>query len=207
MESTNNEVTILSPVNEAGFESCGNAFADSEVTADEALKTHARLLGDKPSYALWENGRIAWSRGYSTSKGYKIDDDATVKAWSRFAKRLEIFNLKKPKNEENPETVKKAEQREKAKQVTESLKDKTFEELETEVAMLLAKPTLSNVNKSKPLLKAIEEKRKDSVKDQMEAIKAMQTEIVALVKKCIDVEQLESIQSILNGNNFEESVI
>ena len=69
--------------------------------------------------------------------------------------------------------------------------------------MLLAKPTLENVSKSKPFLKAIEEKRKEGLKDRMDNIKAMQNEIIGLVKKCLDENQLEAIHKILNDYDFD----
>ena len=202
--SVDNTVIQLDPALQAGFESCGSAFADSELTADESLLTHAKHLGSTPSFDLWEAGRIAWSKGYSAGKKYAIESDATVKAWSRFASRLEkTYGLSKPKKTDNIDSVKKAENREKAKVVIDDLKAKSYEELQSEVAMLLAKPTLDNVSKSKPFLKAIEEKRKEGLKDRMDNIKAMQAEIVGLIKKCLDEKQLQAIHAILNDYDFE----
>ena len=40
--SVDNTVIQLDPALQAGFESCGSAFADSELTADESLLTHAK---------------------------------------------------------------------------------------------------------------------------------------------------------------------
>jgi len=197
------KVIQLDSALQAGFESCGSAFADSELTADESILNHAKLLGDSPSFDEWENGRTAWSKGYSAGKNYAIDSDATVKAWSRFAGRLEkTYGLTKPKKA-TKEAETKADQREKAKSTLEDLKAKSYEELQSEVAMLLAKPTLDNVSKSKPFLKAIEEKRKEGLKDRMDNIKAMQTEIIGLVKKCLDEKQLEAIHAILNDYDFD----
>jgi hypothetical protein len=201
--SLDNTVIELDPALQAGFESCGSAFADSELTADESLLTHAKHLGSTPSFDLWEAGRVAWSKGYSAGKGYAIESDATVKAWSRFASRLEkTYGLTKPKKA-TKEAEAKQDQREKAKSTLNDLKAKSYEELQSEVAMLLAKPTLENVSKSKPFLKAIEEKRKEGLKDRMDNIKAMQSEIVGLVKKCLDEKQLQAIQAILNDYDFE----
>jgi hypothetical protein len=202
--SVENTVIQLDPALQAGFESCGSAFADSELTADESILSHAKLLTESPSFGLWEAGRIAWCKGYSAGKQYAIDSDATVKAWSRFAGRLEkTYGLTKPKKTDNLDSVKKAETREKAKSTIEDLKAKSYEDLQAEVSMLLAKPTLENVSKSKPFLKAIEEKRKDGLKDRMEAIKVMQTSIIAGVKKCLDEKKLEAINAILDDYDFE----
>ena len=199
-----NEVMQLSPSTQAGFEACGNAFADSELTASESLLSHAKLLGDKPSFILWEAGRLAWCKGYADNKQLGINDDATYKAWSRFAKRLENdYGMTKPKKTDNVDSVKKAESRGKAKTIVEDLKAKTYEELQSEIDMLLAKPTLDNVNKSKPFLKAIEEKRKEGLKDRMDSIKTIQNEITGLVKKCFDEVQLQAIHAILNGYDYE----
>ena len=198
----------LDPAKVAGFQSCGNAFADSEITADSSIYNHVRLLGDNPSFEDWETGRVEWSKGYSASKGYKLDDDATVKAWSRFASRIEKnFGMTKPKKTDNKDSVKKAESREKAKETLDSLKEKSFEELNEEITALLAKPSLDNVKKTQPLLKAIEEKRKDLAKDNMEAIKQYQKEITALIKKCIDEKQLQAIYAILNDMDYQVATI
>lgn len=193
----------LDPAKVAGFQSCGNAFADSEITADSSIYNHVRLLGDNPSFEDWETGRVEWSKGYSASKGYKIDDDATVKAWSRFASRIEKnFGMTKPKKA-TKEAEEKATQREKAKETLDNLKEKSFEELNDEITALLAKPSLDSVKKTQPLLKAIEEKRKDLAKDNMETIKHYQKEITALIKKCIDEKQLQAIYAILNDYDYE----
>jgi len=201
--SVENTVIQLDPALQAGFESCGSAFADSELTADESILNHAKLLKESPSFELWEAGRIAWCKGYSAGKNYAIDSDATVKAWSRFAGRLEkAYGLTKPKKA-TKEAEAKQDQREKAKSVLDDLKAKSYEELQAEVSMLLAKPTLENVSKSKPFLKAIEEKRKEGLKDRMDNIKTMQTSIIAEVKKCLDEKKLEAIHAILNDYDFE----
>jgi len=201
--SVENTVIQLDPALQAGFESCGSAFADSELTADESILSHAKLLKESPSFELWEAGRIAWCKGYSAGKNYAIDSDATVKAWSRFAGRLEkAYGLTKPKKA-TKEAEAKQDQREKAKSTLDDLKAKSYEELQAEVSMLLAKPTLENVSKSKPFLKAIEEKRKEGLKDRMDNIKTMQTSIIAEVKKCLDEKKLEAIHAILNDYDFE----
>ena len=197
------KVIQLDPAIQAGFEACGSAFADSEITADDSILNHARYLGNTPSFTMWEAGRVAWSKGYSAGKNHAIDSDATVKAWSRFSSRLEkAYGLTKPKKA-TKEAESKQEQREKAKSAIDDLKAKSYEELQAEVSMLLAKPTLENVSKSKPFLKAIEEKRKEGLKDRMETIKAMQTSIIAEVKKCLDEHKLEGIQAILADYDFE----
>jgi hypothetical protein len=201
--SVENTVIQLDPALQAGFESCGSAFADSELTADESLLTHAKHLGSTPSFDLWEAGRIAWSKGYSASKKYAIESDATVKAWSRFANRLEkTYGLTKPKKE-TKEAEAKQDQRDKANTVLEELKAKSYEELQAEVELILAKPSLESLNKSKPFLKAIEEKRKEGLKDRMDSIKSMQTSIISEVKKCLDEKKLEAIHAILNDYDFE----
>jgi len=201
--SEDNKVIQLDPALQAGFESCGSAFADSELTADESILNHAKLLGDKPSFDSWEAGRLAWCLGYGAGKGFASDSDNTYKAWSRFSSRLEkAYGLTKPKKA-TKEAEAKQDQREKAKSAIDDLKAKSYGELQSEVALILAKPTLENVNKSKPFLKAIEEKRKEGLKDRMEVIKAMQTSIIAEVKKCLDEHKLEGIQAILSDYDFE----
>jgi hypothetical protein len=185
-----------------GFESDGNAFADSELSADGALLNFARRLGDNPTFEFWEAGRLAWQKGYSMAKAYDIDADATTKAWSRFADRLKAtYAITKPKKGGDAEV--KADQREKAKAVIDTLMTKSYEELESEARMLLATPTLANLNKSKPIIKAIEQKRKDDESDQSKALKVIQANIVADVKQCFDMEILEAVHKVLNGYDFE----
>ena len=185
-----------------GFESDGSAFADSELSADGALLNFARRLGDNPTYEFWEAGRLAWQKGYSMTKNYEIDADATTKAWSRFAARLNTtYAITKPTKGGDAEI--KANQREKAKSVIDDLMTKSYEELEAEAKMLLATPTLANLNKSKPIVKAIEQKRKEDESDQNKALKLAQTNIIADVKNCFDMEILEAVHKVLNGYDFE----
>lgn len=186
-----------------GFESDGSAFAESELSADGALLNFARRLGDNPTFEFWEAGRLAWQKGYSMAKVYEIDSDATTKAWSRFTSRLNTtYGMSKPKKATIVAEA-KADQREKAKAVLDDLMAKSYEELETEAKMLLANPTLANLNKSKPIVKAIEQKRKDDESDQSKALKLMQTNIIADVKQCFDMETLEAVHKVLNGYDFE----
>lgn len=185
-----------------GFESDGSAFADSELSADGALLNFARRLGDNPTFEFWEAGRLAWQKGYSMTKNYELDSDATTKAWSRFAARLNTtYAITKPKKGGDAEA--KADQREKAKAIVEDLMAKSYDELEAEAKMLLANPTLANLNKSKPIVKAIEQKRKDDESEQSKALKVIQANIVADVKQCFDIQILEAVHKVLNGYDFE----
>tara|TARA_R110000868_G_scaffold1977_1_gene15668 strand:- start:48 stop:605 length:558 start_codon:yes stop_codon:yes gene_type:complete len=71
-------------------------FAQSEVAAQGAVEQMAVVLGQKPSFELWEAAFKVWSTAYADSA--KCSAETALRASSRFCKRLnETYGVTKPK--------------------------------------------------------------------------------------------------------------
>ena len=118
----------------------------------------------------------------------------------RFYRRLdENFGLKKPAKP-SADGQKKAAQRSKAQAALDELKAKSYDELETEMANLLAKPNTESLAAAGKIAKAIKAKNQDAVKDRMTEIKAKQSELGKLAKQCLDENILEQCLELLAAN-------
>ena len=74
----------------------GLSFAKSEVMAGIAVANVAEVLGQKPTYELWEAVFTVWTKAYQTSAA--CNDDAVKMARSRFYARLtNAYGVTKPK--------------------------------------------------------------------------------------------------------------
>ena len=72
------------------------SFAQSEVAAQGAVEQMAVVLGQKPSFELWEAAFKVWSTAYADSA--KCSAETALRASSRFCKRLnEAYGVTKPK--------------------------------------------------------------------------------------------------------------
>lgn len=72
------------------------SFAQSEVAAQGAVEQMAVVLGQKPSFELWEAVFKVWGTAYQTSAA--CNDDAVKMARSRFYVRLKAtYGVSKPK--------------------------------------------------------------------------------------------------------------
>jgi len=72
------------------------SFAQSEVAAQGAVEQMAAVLGQKPSFELWEAVFTVWSTAYADAS--KCNDAAVKMARSRFYARLKVtFGIEKPK--------------------------------------------------------------------------------------------------------------
>ena len=72
------------------------SFAQSEVAAQGAVEQMAVVLGQKPSFELWEAAFKVWSTAYADSA--KCSAETALRASSRFCKRLnETYGVTKPK--------------------------------------------------------------------------------------------------------------
>ena len=194
----------------AGFTAIGATFADSEVTADEAVLSFTKLVcpegATTPIYDLWETGSKYWKAGYAEGKKIPLtgadgkENNTVTKAYSRMlAQCCDKYGLIKPTKPTTTAQDKK-EQRSKAQVAMDELKAKPMEDLIAEVQMLSASPTLDNLKKASKLQKAVESKRKDLLADRMDGIKAKQKEVKDLAGNCFDEEALEHCLEILLGN-------
>ena len=197
----------LSEVQNELFANIGVCFAVAELDADAALEDFARAvtvkndLGeDVTSYDLWENGMAVVKQAYAKKKGVTLDSDTIKSMTKRFYRRLdENFGLKKPAKP-SADGQKKAAQRSKAQAALDELKAKSYDELETEMANLLAKPNTESLAAAGKIAKAIKAKNQDAVKDRMTEIKAKQSEIGKLAKQCLNEDVLEQVLELLAAN-------
>jgi hypothetical protein len=71
------------------------AFHASEVQADESVKAVALAMGTKPTFTLWNLVSTQWQSDYKAAA--KCSEDASRKAWSRLAARMnKNYGLEKP---------------------------------------------------------------------------------------------------------------
>lgn len=195
----------LSQQDEAFFMSVGASYAESELTADDALESFAKKVTDKPDYYVWVAGSEAWKKAYAKTKTdaegktFTTDSEAVRKAWSRFTGKLsDKYAISKPAKP--TETGKaKANQRSKAKAELEELVKLDTEELQEQIAMLTATPSKENLAKASKLVKAVEAKAKAETKEATEAIKALRKEAIEAIKECDSEIVLQDVIGLLSN--------
>jgi hypothetical protein len=85
------------------------SFAQSEVAARGAVEQMAVVLGQKPSFELWEAAFKVWSTAYADSA--KCTAETALRASARFSARLnETYGIEKPKST-SPKAVELAAKR------------------------------------------------------------------------------------------------
>ena len=199
----------LSDVQVALFSGIGDLFAVSEVDADQAVEDFARAVEiskeidgkivKQADYHLWTAGSEVMKLAYAKKKGLDItmpraelfETDTIKQMWKRFTKRVsDNYALVKPASP-SVEGQKKAEQRSKAQLAMDELKAKPITELQDEIALLTAKGTEESLKDASKRVKAIKEKNKDALKDRMDSIKTLQSEVIKAVKECLDESLLQ----------------
>lgn len=197
----------------AGFTAIGATFADSELTADEAVLSFTKLVCPEgatiPIYDLWETGSKYWKAGYAEGKKIPLtgadgkENNTVTKAFSRFTTRVEkAYGMTKP-SKPTETGVAKATQRAKAADELAKQKERPMQDLLAEVQMLTSAPSKINLAKATKVQAVIEAKRKDELKDRMDSIELLQKEIKALVSNCLNEDDLKAIYQILNGHDYE----
>jgi hypothetical protein len=197
----------------AGFTAIGATFADSEVTADEAVLSFTKLVcpdgATLPIYDLWETGSKYWKAGYAEGKKIPLTDadgkenNTVTKAFSRFTTRVEkAYGITKPAKPTGSGPA-KADQRAKAAEELAKQKERPMEDLLAEVQMLTSAPSKINLAKATKVQAVIEAKRKDELKDRMDGIELLQKEIRAMVSNCLNEDDLKAIYQILCGHDYE----
>jgi hypothetical protein len=201
------------------FTNIGELFAVSEVDANQAVEDFARAVEisievdgqmvKKPDYYLWVAGSDVVKLAYAKKIGLDMklprdalfDSDSIKSMWKRFTARLESnYGLTKPASPEIS-SQKKAEQRSKAQAEMDVLKQKSIQELQAEIDLLTKKATKENLKKAGKLASAIEAKNKDALKDRMDAIKELQSEVIKAVKACLDEVVLTEALGLLVDND------
>jgi hypothetical protein len=193
MKSVVKTAEMLEQFNEqedAQLVSASLAMNDGEETVVEAISTIARVLGSKPSWARYSMGRI---RFVETLEQAGKSSDAIKSKWSRVCKDSAITI---PVSDD-PSAKKKAEQRAKAREVFEGKAD---EELQAEMAHLLAQPTLKRIEDAKKLGKELELRQKEAGNDVKEQLNAVRKDIRECLAKCEDIEVLNDLhRQLLNA--------
>jgi hypothetical protein len=197
----------------AGFTAIGATFADSELTADEAVLSFTKLVCPEgittPIYDLWETGSKYWKAGYAEGKKIALTDadgkenNTVTKAFSRFTSRVEkAYGITKPAKPTGSGPA-KADQRAKAAEELAKQKERPMQDLLAEVQMLTSAPSKINLAKATKVQAVIEAKRKDELKDRMDGIELLQKEIKAMVSNCLNEDDLKAIYQILCGHDYE----
>lgn len=206
--------TVLTEQQVAGFTAIGATFADSEVTADEAVLSFTRLVcpdgATLPIYDLWETGSKYWKAGYAEAKSIPLqiegkENNTVTKAFSRFTSRVEkAYGITKPAKPTGDGPA-KADQRAKAAEEMAKQKERPMEDLLAEVQMLTSAPSKANLAKATKVQSVIEAKRKDELKDRMAGIEALQKEVKALAGSCFDEQVLTDVAKVLQGFDYSIS--
>lgn len=206
--------TVLNEQQIAGFTAIGATFADSEVTADEAVLSFTRLVcpngATLPIYDLWETGSKYWKAGYAEAKSIPLqiegkENNTVTKAFSRFTSRVEkAYGITKPAKPTGDGPA-KADQRAKQAEEMAKQKERPMEDLLAEVQMLTSAPSKANLAKATKVQSVIEAKRKDELKDRMAGIEVLQKEVKALTGSCFDEHVLADVAKILQGFDYSIS--
>lgn len=192
------------------FQDIGTMFAVAEVDADDAIEQFARNVTvqdadgiDVTDYDTWAEGSQVVKTAYATKKGVSLDSDTIKSMWKRFTARLEeMYGLSKPASKAKDSQA-KADQRAKAATQKAVQMERSFEELQAEVSMLTANATKSNLAKAAKVAAVIEDKRALVLKDRMEIIKALQSEVAKAAKNCLEEDTLNAALAIFNDYDYQ----
>ena len=149
------------------IKSCSIAFCGAQEEAEEAVLTYQRLLGLTPSWDCFEMARLTWHEGIIEdveSKGRTITENALNVRWNDFIKKV---GVSKPAKMDNPDSVKKAEQRAEAKAKEEAMfANMTVEDLTQKVDTLLVAPTKAKLKEAGKLQSRREKLRAEDNKEE-----------------------------------------
>lgn len=159
------------------------AMDSGEDEVAEAIATIAKELGSKPSWARYSMGRIIF---VETLQAQGKTEDAIKSKWKRVCRDSAITI---PVSDD-PEARKKAEQRAKARAV---FNGKSNEQLEAEMAQLLATPTLARIEQAKKLGKELEQRNKDLGKDAKADLLAIRKAVKDKINLIEDIEVLQDL--------------
>jgi hypothetical protein len=192
------------------FQDIGTMFAVAEVDADDAIEQFARNVtvqdaegSDVTDYDTWTEGSQVVKAAYATKKGVSLDSDTVKSMWKRFTARLEeMYGLSKPASKAKDSQA-KADQRAKAAAEKAVQMERSFEELQSEVSMLTANATKANLAKAAKVAAVIEDKRALVLKDRMDGIKALQSEVAKAAKACLEEDKLNAALAIFNDYDYQ----
>ena len=165
------------------------AMDEGEDTIAEAIATIALVLGTKPSWARYSMGRIVF---VETLENAGKTEDAIKSKWKRVCQESAITI---PESDD-PEAKRKAEQRAKARAV---FAEKSDNDLQTEMAHLLANPTLAKLESAKKISKELATRQKDLGKDAKADLVALRKQVKAEIDSIEDMELLADLLAQLRS--------
>lgn len=200
------QVSALSADQMMEAKDAGFQFARNQLANLETARSYASMIGTDPTYNQWEAGRINWVSGYVEANPDNTGNSAD-KAWSRFAELLDtLFGLVKPKQDDNPAAIKKRIEREKkTAEILEKHGDLTptmiRAQMEAAYQTLAKNPTNKEAMKQvKELDKVLKVKQSAENKEQGEQLSVARKHVKELVGKCTDIDLLDQLVDLLEGN-------
>jgi hypothetical protein len=165
------------------------AMDEGEDTIAEAIATIAVVLGTKPSWARYSMGRIVF---VETLENAGKTEDAIKSKWKRVCQDSAITIP----DSDDPEAKRKAEQRAKARAV---FVEKSDHDLQTEMAHLLANPTLARLESAKKISKELATRQKDIGKDAKAELVALRKQVKTEIDSIEDMELLADLLAQLRS--------
>lgn len=165
------------------------ALDEGEDAIAEAIETIARVLGKKPSWARYSMGRILF---WETLQNAGKTEDAIKSKWKRVCHESAITI---PESDD-PEAKRKAEQRAKARAV---FAEKSDDQLQAEMASLLANPTLAKLESAKKISKELAHRQKELGRDAKSELVALRKQVKAEIDLIDDMELLADLLAQLQS--------
>lgn len=165
------------------------AMDEGEDTIAEAIATIALVLGTKPSWARYSMGRIVF---VETLENAGKTEDAIKSKWKRVCQESAITI---PESDD-PEAKRKAEQRAKARAV---FAEKSDDQLQAEMAHLLANPTLAKLESAKKISKELATRQKDLGKSAKSELVELRKQVKTEIDSIEDMELLADLLAQLRS--------
>jgi hypothetical protein len=202
-------VSALSSDQSLTAKDCGFRFARNQLENLENAKDYASMIGTAPSFDQWEAGRLQWVSGYVEANPENTGN-AADKAWNRFAGLLdELFGLTKPTSSNPAAEKKRAEREKKNAELLAKHGDMTptmiRAQMEAAYQTLAKNPTNKEAAKQvKELDKVLKVKQSAENKQLGEELKELRNDVIDAVRKCTDIDLLESVLASLSADILGE---
>ena len=165
------------------------ALDEGEDTVAEAIATIALVLGTNPTWARYEMGRI---RIFETLENAGKTEDAIKQKWLRIRRETGMVI---PESDD-PEAKRKAEQRAKARAV---FAEKSNNDLQTEMAQLLANPTIAKLESAKKISKELATRQKDLGTNAKSELVELRKQVKSEIDSIEDMELLADLLAQLRS--------
>lgn len=199
-------IDALTPEQHSAAQKAGSAWAKKDKLAIEILEDYSRILGVKCTRLQFETAMLDWKQGWVNENPGKTSA-AVDKAWQRFKDQLEdMFEIEitKPASD-NPLSQQRAAERAQKKEALlkqheAASPDQVRQQIEAKYAALAKNPTSKDLKKAvKDLETVLKEKTSEENKAHGEQLKALRSQVKEAAGKCIEIEMLEAVLMILNG--------